>query len=377
MGKKLKSNKLNKYIFIIAILMFIFMLKAPSANATVYSGNIVPGSGGSGNIVTSSYGLSGSAGDVFDGNPNTWVEGRSFDFDGNAIFTYQFPTPRSVTKLVLKGIDDEYYYVPKNFTFEGYNETENKWDVLISNPNVTDYNFYEGTFNNTKSYRTYRLNVTGWILYVQGSAGALSEIEMYETLSPAQPSNLQAVAGNAKVDLSWDAADKATQYNIKRATSPNGPYNTVATSVYLNYTDTTVHNGTTYYYKVSGLNSAGEGPDSNYAQATPDYPDIYTQITGSNITYIQGFDFATPKTVTKIKFNLNNIENAILPTSYSIEGYNDITSQWESISSNGTVAFGSNELTLNNTKSYNKYRLNLNFNSSSAVSLTISAVYGY
>ena len=35
------------------------------------------------------------------------------------------------------------------------------------------------------------------------------------------------------------------------------------------YTDTTAANGTTYYYKVTAVNSVGEGPASNEASATP------------------------------------------------------------------------------------------------------------
>src|SRR5205807_324550 len=38
------------------------------------------------------------------------------------------------------------------------------------------------------------------------------------------------------------------------------------------YTDTAVTNGVTYYYQVSAVNAAGEGPRSNEASATPSPP---------------------------------------------------------------------------------------------------------
>src|SRR5205807_1857669 len=40
----------------------------------------------------------------------------------------------------------------------------------------------------------------------------------------------------------------------------------------LTYTDTAVTNGVTYYYQVSAVNAAGEGPRSNEASATPGAP---------------------------------------------------------------------------------------------------------
>jgi hypothetical protein len=59
-------------------------------------------------------------------------------------------------------------------------------------------------------------------------------------------------------------------YNLKRATVSGGPYNTISTGISGTSTvDNSVTNGTTYYYVVSGVNGAGEGPNSNQASATP------------------------------------------------------------------------------------------------------------
>jgi thermitase len=94
---------------------------------------------------------------------------------------------------------------------------------------------------------------------------------------PPAPTNLTATAGNAQVTLSWTAAPTATSYNVKRSTTAGGPYTTIATGVTTtNYVDNTVTNGTTYYYVVSGVNAAGEGPNSNEANATPQQSDLPT-----------------------------------------------------------------------------------------------------
>jgi hypothetical protein len=87
---------------------------------------------------------------------------------------------------------------------------------------------------------------------------------------PAAPTNLSATGSNAQVSLTWTAPSGATSYNLKRSTVSGGPYSTIQTNIQgTTTTDGTVTNGTTYYYVVSGVNGAGEGPNSQQASATP------------------------------------------------------------------------------------------------------------
>jgi fibronectin type 3 domain-containing protein len=86
---------------------------------------------------------------------------------------------------------------------------------------------------------------------------------------PSAPTGLAAVARNAQVSLSWNASTGATSYNVKRATTSGGPYTTIAPPATASFTDTTVTNGTTYFYVVSAVNSAGESANSNQVSATP------------------------------------------------------------------------------------------------------------
>jgi hypothetical protein len=85
------------------------------------------------------------------------------------------------------------------------------------------------------------------------------------------PTNLTASAGDSKVTLSWNTVEGATSYNVKRSTTAGGPYTTIATNVTgTSYLDTTVANGTTYYYVVTAVDSSGnESANSNEASATP------------------------------------------------------------------------------------------------------------
>lgn len=88
--------------------------------------------------------------------------------------------------------------------------------------------------------------------------------------APAAPIALTATAGNAQISLSWTASSGATSYNVKRATTSGGPYTTIATNVTgTSYVNTALTNGTTYYYVVSAVNTAGESGNGAQASATP------------------------------------------------------------------------------------------------------------
>jgi cellulose 1,4-beta-cellobiosidase len=90
------------------------------------------------------------------------------------------------------------------------------------------------------------------------------------TIPPA-PTSLTAVAGDGLVGLSWGASSGATSYNLYRGTSAGGEAMTaVATGISTNsYSNTGLTNGTTYYFKVAALNTAGISPLSNEASAKP------------------------------------------------------------------------------------------------------------
>ena len=105
-----------------------------------------------------------------------------------------------------------------------------------------------------------------------GESGNSNEASATPTLAPAAPpapTNLTATAGNQQVSLSWTASNGAASYNIKRGTVSGGPYTQLATSTTTSAVDTSVTNGTTYYYVVTAVDTAGESGNSNEASATP------------------------------------------------------------------------------------------------------------
>ena len=87
-------------------------------------------------------------------------------------------------------------------------------------------------------------------------------------LVPVAPTGLTATPGGSSVVLVWNASSQAAGYNLYRSTSGAGSFVVMASNVaVLLYQDTGLSAGTTYYYAVSAVNLAGEGPLSSPAVA--------------------------------------------------------------------------------------------------------------
>ncbi len=86
---------------------------------------------------------------------------------------------------------------------------------------------------------------------------------------PPTPTGLAATAGSQQVSLTWSASSGSASYNVKRSTTSGGPYTQAANVTVTNDTDASLTNGTTYYYVVSAVNSAGESANSSQVSATP------------------------------------------------------------------------------------------------------------
>ena len=75
---------------------------------------------------------------------------------------------------------------------------------------------------------------------------------------PPIPLLIDAHARSNGTLITWSPSAAATSYTLKRATTPGGPYATVASGLgTLGYRDTTAVNGTTYYYAVSATSAGG------------------------------------------------------------------------------------------------------------------------
>jgi hypothetical protein len=92
--------------------------------------------------------------------------------------------------------------------------------------------------------------------------------------TPGTPQDINAIEGDAQVFLTWTApADNdnssITNYKIYRSATKVSNYVLIASPNSLTYTDTWVINGQTYWYRISAVNSSGEGSKSAPISSTP------------------------------------------------------------------------------------------------------------
>jgi fibronectin type 3 domain-containing protein len=72
--------------------------------------------------------------------------------------------------------------------------------------------------------------------------------------------------------LAWTASANATSYNVKRGTTSGGPYTTISSPTAASFTDSSLANGTPYFYVVSAVNAAGQSVNSSEVSAKPTAP---------------------------------------------------------------------------------------------------------
>jgi hypothetical protein len=112
-----------------------------------------------------------------------------------------------------------------------------------------------------------------------GAGGKVGAKVTFTTLSmpPSSPQVLIATAGSSSVTINWNIPASnggfpITGYKIFRGTASGGETYIKSIANILTYSDTSVIAGQIYYYKVSAVNSAGEGAMSNEASATVPVP---------------------------------------------------------------------------------------------------------
>ena len=94
------------------------------------------------------------------------------------------------------------------------------------------------------------------------------------TSKPGTVKGLSAtLANSSQIDLKWTAVNGATSYNIYRSEKSSGNYTLIDTSLTTSYSNMNVAENTTYYYKISAINSMGEGKKSSAVSAATKIPE--------------------------------------------------------------------------------------------------------
>ena len=143
------------------------------------------------------------------------------------------------------------------------------WTDLVANNTTTTYSHTGLTAGTTRHYRVSAINSVG-------TGTASSTANATAATVPGAPTGLTATAsGSTRINLTWtapsDGGSVITGYKIEVSSNDgtswsNREANTNSTST--SYAHTGLSAGTTRYYRVSAINSAGTGAASSTANAT-------------------------------------------------------------------------------------------------------------
>jgi hypothetical protein len=174
-------------------------------------------------------------------------------------------------QITIKFVGSKFRFIGISYTATG------NYNVKVEIDGI-DSGFFVQNVGNTNICLNYEKNLTWGVHTVILTCSDINngvrcdavDIDSDGYLINPIPINLTASAGDSKVTLSWNEVTGATGYNVKGATTAGGPYETIATNVSgASYVDSSVVNGTTYYYVVTVVYTDGVGEDSNEASATP------------------------------------------------------------------------------------------------------------
>ncbi len=185
---------------------------------------------------------------------------------------------------------DLWLYISDVSKFDGGGQLE---ITSAGRPDVDEYNWSVASLNLSNGWNELHLQISSaskmgspdlsainyFRLYQFVSGDVISRIDIirfsglvYEALSA--PTNFTAIPGDDSVSLNWDDNTEASLggYNLYRAFSPGLSYSRLNSVPIIssNYTDTTVNNGTSYYYKVNALDIyENESESSDVVVVTP------------------------------------------------------------------------------------------------------------
>ncbi len=227
---------------------------------------------------------------------------------------------------------------------------------------TTSYSHTGLSAGTTRHYRVSAINSVG--------TGAASNVASATTstptaTAPAAPTGLTATAaGQTTINLSWTAPTNTggadiTGYQIE--VSPNGTSNWTnqqanTGSTTTSYAHTGLSAGTTRYYRVSAINSAGTGAASNVATATTSTPTATAPAAPTGLTATAD----GPTTITLSWTAPTNTGGAAI-TGYRIEVSPNGTSNWTNQQANTgstTTSYSHTGLSAGTTRHYRVSAIN-------------------
>lgn len=275
---KLQKSVLKILMFTLLLSFAFIMPKDVQAAEVQYTGNVIPkmtsNTNPSGKASASSLSSTTDFAPYLAFDRTTTVRAYAWSTANNvtsAWLEYEFPSLKSITKYTLTATrnTNASTEMPKDWTFEAYDEGTKSWIILDTQKEVKDWQNEvkkEFTFKNNNLYKRYRINITA---NNGASTIIIGLMEMMESITNSI--TLTSVTDNQNVALSWTPFTNAEKYNIKRSTTSGGPYETIATvtSSSITYTDKDISSDITYYYVVSVVVNGEEKLSSNEVTSAP------------------------------------------------------------------------------------------------------------
>ena len=131
------------------------------------------------------------------------------------------------------------------YAIKRLNASSGAWEV-IAQTSSTKY-----TDKNRTPDTSYSYQVVPYAVGTTTHYGATSQNVTVATPAVSGPASMMAYsAGRNEITVHWDMGDLADGYVLRRAESPDGPFNNVISTANRSYTDTGLISDKTYYYDV-------------------------------------------------------------------------------------------------------------------------------
>ena len=221
-------------------------------------------------LLADNIGSSQTSGQVIDqqvangGTDQQWI----FTYAGNGSYTIQnaasglYLTPAGVVGSFSYPYLEQQTYSPGN--------TWQLWQFIPSDAGYSIINVGTGNvFNNQYSGPATDLAMDNW----QQSADYTWQILPANVTAPATPTGVSVASGDGVATITWNASAGAASYEVLRTTTSGSGYTAIAYSLAgTSYTDTSVTDGTAYYYEIVAVNSGGQSAGSAQAAGEPIAP---------------------------------------------------------------------------------------------------------
>ena len=159
--------------------------------------------------------------------------------------------PKVTAANVSKGIKVSWGKVTGASKYNVYRKTGSGSWSKIKTTTSTSY-----TDSSAKAGTTYYYKVKA--VAEKSSANSADSKVVSAAAKLAQP-EVKVALSSGKPKISWGKVSSAQKYNVYRATSENGEYKKIKTTISTSYTDKDAKSGKTYYYKVQAVCSKSAG----------------------------------------------------------------------------------------------------------------------